>query len=91
MPAERLQSVAGACLASELPMQSVPANSIVSFSADLDRLFGFGFPLGQVTELCALRTSLLLLHMPLWRNPCWFASLLTPGMRPACRRASRYW
>lgn len=41
-------------MASELPMQSTPENSIVSFSADLDRLLGVGFPLGQVTELCAL-------------------------------------
>ena len=52
---EHLCNAAGACLASELPMQSVPSNSIVSFSADMDRLFGFGFPLGQVTELCALQ------------------------------------
>ena len=35
-------------------MRSTPENSIVSFSADLDRLLGVGFPLGQVTELCAL-------------------------------------
>jgi len=45
---------AATCMASELPMQSTPENSIVSFSADLDRLLGVGFPLGQVTELCAL-------------------------------------
>ena len=49
---------AGACLASDLSMQSMPANSIVSFSADLDGLLGAGFPLGQVTELCALRALL---------------------------------
>ena len=51
--------LAGVCLASELPMQSTPENSIVSFSADLDRLLGVGFPLGQVTELCALCTPLI--------------------------------